>query len=42
VKIQNSKSRPHLAHPGRIAAFISEFIRDTAAVSDREYFKLNH
>ncbi len=42
VKIQNAKSRPHLAHPGRIAAFISEFIRDTAAVSDREYFKLNH
>lgn len=42
VKIQNAKSRPHLAHPGRIAAFISEFIRDTAAVADREYFTIKH
>ena len=40
VKIQNAKSHPHLAHPGRIAAFCSEFIKGQALREDRSYIRL--
>ena len=40
VKIQNARKHPHLAHPGRIAAFCSEFIRGRAAGEDRSYIRL--
>ena len=40
VKIQNAKSHPHLAHPGRIAAFCSEFIKGQTLGENRSYIRL--
>jgi pimeloyl-ACP methyl ester carboxylesterase len=42
VKIQNAKKRPHLAHPGRIAAFCGEFIRGNDPGEDRSYIRIFH
>ena len=40
VKIQNAKKHPHLAHPGRIAAFCSEFIDAKDPGENRSYIRL--
>lgn len=42
VKIQNAKNHPHLAHPGRIAAFCSEFIGAPEPGKDRSYIRIFH
>ncbi len=40
VKIQNAKKHPHLAHPGRIAAFCTEFINAPSPGENRSYIRL--